>query len=97
MRRHLFTAAVGLAAVAAAFGCSHSGSSGKFKELGVDEVVQLQGLNPVTFVDANTGDFRKENGTIPGAILLDSSSKYDLSVLPTDKAGALVFYCSNRL
>ncbi|HYV49001.1 MAG TPA: hypothetical protein VFA20_29275 [Myxococcaceae bacterium] len=95
MQRHLFTAAVGLAAVAAALGCSHS--SGKFKELGVDEVVQLQALNPVTFADANTVDFRKENGVIPGAILLDSSSKYDVSVLPKDKAGALVFYCSNRL
>ena len=36
-------------------------------------------------------------GVHVGAILLDSSSKYDLSVLPKDKAGALVFYFSNRL
>lgn len=95
MRRHLLSAAVGLAALATAFGCSRH--DGKFKELGVDEVAQLQSATPVTFVDANTGDFRKENGVIPGAILLDSSSKYDVSVLPKDKAGALVFYCTNRL
>jgi len=94
MRRHLFSAAVGLVALAAASGCSHDG---KFKSLGVDEVAQLQASTPVTFIDANTADFRKENGVIPGAVLLDSSSKYELSVLPQDKAGALVFYCSNRL
>jgi len=95
MRRHLLSAAVGLLALAAASSCSHGNA--KFKELGVDEVVQLQSATPVTFIDANTADFRKENGVIPGAILLDSSSKYDVSVLPKDKAGALVFYCSNKL
>jgi hypothetical protein len=63
----------------------------------VDEVAALQAATPVTFLDANTPDFRKENGVIPGAVLLTSSSKYDLSVLPQDKAGALVFYCTNRL
>jgi hypothetical protein len=95
MRKHLLSAAVGLVALAASFGCSHS--EGKFKELGVDEVAQLQSATPVTFVDANTTDYRQENGVIPGAILLTSSSKYDVSVLPKDKAGALVFYCTNRL
>lgn len=95
MRRKLLSAAVGLAALATAFGCSHS--SGKFKELGVEEVAALQSSAPVTFLDANTPEFRQENGIIPGAILLTSSGKYELSVLPQDKAGALVFYCSNRL
>jgi hypothetical protein len=94
MRKTLLGAAVGLATFAAALGCSHSG---KFKELGVDEVAQLQATTAVTFFDANTADFRKENGVIPGAILLADHSKYDLSVLPQDKASALVFYCSNRL
>lgn len=94
MRKTLLSAAVGLATFAAALGCSHSG---KFKELGVDEVAQLQSTTAITFVDANTTDFRKDNGVIPNAILLASSSKYDLSVLPQDKATALVFYCSNRL
>lgn len=83
-----------VAAVLAVAGCKHSG---KFKELGVEEVAQLQATTSVTFVDANTADYRKENGIIPSAIILDSSSKYDTSVLPQDKATALVFYCSNRL
>jgi hypothetical protein len=90
----MLSVAVGVAALAAA-GCMRS--SGKFKELGVDEVAQLQAATSVTFVDANTADYRKENGVIPSAIILDSSSKYDTSVLPKDKATALVFYCSNRL
>lgn len=94
MRKTLLGAAVGLATFAAALGCSHSD---KFKMLGVDEVAQLQATTAVTFVDANTADFRKDNGVIPGAILLDSSGKYNQSVLPQDKATALVFYCSNRL
>ena len=89
----MLSVAAGVAALAAA-GCTHSG---KFKELGVDEVAQLQATTSVTFVDANTADFRKENGVIPSAIMLDSSSKYDTKVLPQDKAAALVFYCSNRL
>ena len=94
MRKILLSAAVG-AAVLTAAACSRS--SGKFKELGVDEVAQLQTTTSVTFVDANTADYRKENGIIPGAILLASSSKYETSVLPQDKATALVFYCTNRL
>lgn len=94
MRKILLSAAFG-AAVLAAAACSRS--SGKFKELGVDEVAQLQTTTSVTFVDANTPDYRKENGVIPGAILLASSSKYETSVLPQDKAAALVFYCTNRL
>ena len=94
MRKTLLSVAVVAVALTAA-ACSRS--SGKFKELGVEEVAQLQATTPVTFVDANTTDYRKENGTIPNAIILASSSKYDLSVLPQDKAAALVFYCSNRL
>src|SRR5690348_6011868 len=95
MRTVLVSAFIGLMAAVAASGCSREPK--KFKELGVDEVAQLQATTPVTFVDANTADFRKENGVIPNAILLASSSQYDTSVLPKDKAGALVFYCTNRL
>jgi len=93
MRKTLLSVAV----VAVALAAQACMSSGKYKELGVEEVAQLQSTTPVTFVDANTADFRKENGVIPGAIILTDSSKYELSALPADKAGALVFYCSNRL
>lgn len=46
-------------------------------------------------VDANSDSTRKSNGTVPGAILLSSSSKYDLATLPEDKSKDLIFYCSN--
>jgi len=94
MRTIPIRAAIGLA-VLAAVACSHA--EGKYKELSVDEVVQLQRATAVTFVDANTDDFRKENGVIQNAILL-AGGKYDpAAVLPEDRAAALVFYCSNRL
>ena len=46
-------------------------------------------------VDANSDRTRKKNGTVPNAVLLTSSSKYDLSELPADKNKDLIFYCSN--
>ncbi len=46
-------------------------------------------------VDANSENTRKSNGTVPGAIILSSSSEYDLAQLPEDKRKDLIFYCSN--
>lgn len=46
-------------------------------------------------VDANSERTRKKHGTVPNAILLTSSSKYDLAQLPKDKSSDLIFYCSN--
>lgn len=46
-------------------------------------------------VDANSERTRKKNGTVPGAVILTSSYKYDLSQLPDDKSKDLIFYCSN--
>lgn len=46
-------------------------------------------------VDANSDRTREKNGTVPGAIILSSSSKYDLAQLPEDKSKDLIFYCSN--
>jgi hypothetical protein len=51
---------------------------------------------PVTVVDANGPDFRAREGTIPGAILLSSYSKYDTGEeLPASKDARLVFYCAD--
>ena len=47
--------------------------------------------------DANGADFRAKNGTIPGAVLLTSSSQYALEQLPKQKDAALVFYCANTM
>lgn len=46
-------------------------------------------------VDANSEKTRKKNGTVPNAIILTSSYKYQLSQLPDDKSKDLIFYCSN--
>ena len=46
-------------------------------------------------VDANSEDTREKNGTVPGAVILTSSSKYDVAQLPGDKNQNLIFYCSN--
>jgi hypothetical protein len=87
-----------LALAAAALALSGCTKDHRFKELDVDGVVQLQSTAPVTFMDANTEEFRKENGIITGARLLSSASKYDpAKELPPEKDTRLVFYCSNRL
>jgi len=45
--------------------------------------------------DANSERTRKKYGTVPDAVMLTSSSKYDLAQLPEDKSKDLIFYCSN--
>lgn len=45
--------------------------------------------------DANSEKTRTKNGTVPGAVILTSSYKYDLAQLPEDKSKDLIFYCSN--
>lgn len=56
-----------------------------------DEAIQSGAIA----VDANSERTRKKNGTVPNAIILTSSSKYELSQLPEDKSRDLIFYCSN--
>ncbi|MGB5348432.1 MAG: rhodanese-like domain-containing protein [Polyangiales bacterium] len=46
-------------------------------------------------VDANSDSTREKNGTVPNAVILTSSYKYDLAQLPEDKSKDLIFYCSN--
>ena len=50
----------------------------------------------VAVFDANSEKTRKEMGIIPTAILLPSSSEYDLKLLPQDKAAPVVFYCASE-
>ena len=46
-------------------------------------------------IDANSESTREKNGTVPDAIILTSSYKYELAQLPEDKSKELIFYCSN--
>ena len=46
-------------------------------------------------LDANSEGTREKYGTVPGAVILTSSYKYDLAQLPEDQSKDLIFYCSN--
>lgn len=63
-------------------------------EISIDEAGEAIQSGAIA-VDANSESTRKKNGTVPDAILLTSSSKYELSQLPQDKSTDLIFYCSN--
>ncbi len=66
------------------------------KDLTVPDAVAAHKSGAV-FVDANGEDYRKENGKVPGAILLANYRKYDATtVLPQSKETPLVFYCSTK-
>lgn len=66
------------------------------KSVTITEVASLQKEKKATVLDANLGDFRKQNGIIPGAVLLTSFNKYDVNKeLPASKDSKLVFYCAN--
>ncbi len=70
-----------------------------FKMIGQAKLAaELASANPPQVYDANTPETREHVGVIPGAHLLDSSSRYDADkTLPADKSSALVFYCANRM
>jgi hypothetical protein len=66
----------------------------KVKELSPEAAAPLFAAARATPVDVNTEKFRRENGTIPGAVILKGMGPEGL---PEDHAAQLVFYCSNRL
>jgi len=63
-------------------------------EIGVEDADAALQSGAVA-VDANSERTRKKNGTLPDAVILTSSYKYDLAQLPTDKSKDLIFYCSS--
>lgn len=66
------------------------------KQVSIAQVADLQKEKKVTVLDANNADFRKQNGIIPGAVLLTHFQKYDAAKeLPAAKDARLVFYCAN--
>jgi rhodanese-related sulfurtransferase len=66
------------------------------KSLTITELTSLQKEKKATVLDANLEQFRKQNGVIPGAVMLTSFNKYDVAKeLPATKDSKLVFYCAN--
>jgi hypothetical protein len=90
-RRALLSAFAALTLAA----CSHKFTP---KELTIDQVAEGLKAGTLHAFDANTDSFRKKNGTLPGAVLLEDHDGYDAAkTLPEDKAAAIVFYCSGKL
>ena len=74
-------------------------AAAKFQK--VESATVSQWLNAKTsglyLLDANNTGTRKEYGTVPGAKLLPSYSKYNVAQeLPQDKDAKLVFFCANE-
>ncbi len=94
LRRSALMLMVGFAALAAG-GCKSQHAA--VKELTVADSVAAHKAGAV-FVDANGEDYRKDNGKVPGAILLANFRQYDAkAVLPQNTDTNLVFYCSSKL
>ncbi len=94
LRRSAVVLVLGVAALALG-GCKSAHPA--VKEMTVTDAATAHKAGAV-FVDANGEDYRKDNGKVPGAILLASYREYDAkSVLPQSKDTPLVFYCSNKL
>jgi rhodanese-related sulfurtransferase len=100
LKTNLKTLALAAAFVipSAAFACDGENhqASVEPKKATIAEVAAWTKEKKVTPVDANGKDTRSSQGVIPGAVLLTSSSQYDVKELPADKTGKLVFYCANQ-
>jgi hypothetical protein len=101
MRTMLIAAVLSLAAHA---GCSKSDSTesastgsaaeASFPAMTVDEVDRAITAKQAQAVDCNMVSTRKQDGVVPGAIVV-SSLHYAASELPADKTAKLVFYCAD--
>ena len=96
MRTLLLTAVLSLAAT----GCTEkvsTDSKAQIKhdvpEISVADVAAGLEAKQLTVIDCNGAETRKKHGVIPGAILVDDEETFTASVLPSDKAAKLVFYC----
>lgn len=98
------TALAAASALVAAPALACDGEKGQVASIGTVNVEQLaakldltaktKAVTKVAVFDANSEKTRTEKGIIPTAILLPSSSDYDLALLPKDKASDVVFYCA---
>jgi len=75
-------------------GAGAEGESVAIPEISVEDAAKAFEAGAVA-VDANSESTREKNGTVPDAIVLTSSYKYDLAQLPDDKSKDLIFYCSS--
>jgi rhodanese-related sulfurtransferase len=99
MKRIVLSLALAAAVVPfAALACEGEGHAAKAEpaKATVAEVASWTKAKKAVPVDANGSETRASQGVIPGAVLLTSSSKYDVKELPAAKDTKLVFYCANQ-
>lgn len=99
MKRIILSMAVAASFIipTAALACEgHQQASVEPKKVTVAELASLTKDKKATPIDANSKQTREKDGVIPGAVMLTSSSQYELKELPADKASKLVFYCANQ-
>jgi rhodanese-related sulfurtransferase len=76
---------------------STAGAEAALKEVSVSEVAGFIQAKAATVVDANNSETRRQQGVVPGALLLSSSHDFALSELPAAKDTKLVFYCGGTM
>ena len=70
---------------------------GTIKDVTAEQVAGWLKDKSAIVLDANTDDFRQQNGVVPGAVLLRNYLDWDPpEVLGTDKTRQIVFYCTSR-
>ena len=110
MRSILFCTAVSLLLVGceSSSPASATGDTSSVAQDSADDTKQQDEINVITVedaatalqsgavaVDANSQRTREKYGTVPDAVILTSTSEYELTELPGDKSKDLIFYCSN--
>jgi hypothetical protein len=81
-----------------AFSCDkEKEKSGTVKDVTAEQVADWLKTKTAVVLDANTDEFRQENGVVPGAVLLRNYLDWDPpEVLGADKTRQIVFYCTSR-
>ena len=108
MRSFFFCTAVSLLLVGCESTSPASGETSAVAEDSAKDTQELNEINTISVedaaaalqsgavaVDANSQRTREKYGTGPDAVMLTSTSKYELTELPGDKSKDLIFYCSN--
>jgi rhodanese-related sulfurtransferase len=88
--------AVAITVMVVGAGCQADTSG--LASVSVGELAELRSDASVVVCDANGTATRDKFGIIPGAVLLSSSSEYDIAAeLPGNKAAKMIFYCSSTM
>src|SRR4051794_39553263 len=95
MKLMIASLAAALFLPAAAYACGDE-QHASAKTVTVAEVAALVKEQKAYVLDANSQPTREKYGAIVGAVLLSSSSEYDVRELPPNKDAKLVFYCANQ-